>query len=127
MLFLLTVVLVAVRPGRAGGDGLAGERGAVRFPLRCRRVFARGEPRQYLVTFAVMLAVSLLVGHLTRQAARARHGRRRPQASPGPFRLTRALAGAMSVEQVAEAVAGFLRDNWGAECVLLLAGDGDRR
>ena len=128
MLFLLTVVLVAVKAG--GGPAVMASLVSVvlfDFLFVPPRFSLAVSHAQYLVTFAVMLAVSLLVGHLTaglRTQATAAAGRER--IAQALYGLARALAGAMSVEQVAEAVAGFLRDNWGAECVLLLAGDGDR-
>lgn len=128
MLFLLTVVLVAVKAG--GGPAVMASLVSVvlfDFLFVPPRFSLAVSHAQYLVTFAVMLAVSLLVGHLTaglRAQATAAAGRER--IARALYGLARALAGAMSVEQVAEAVAGFLRDNWGAECVLLLEGDGER-
>ncbi len=75
---------------------------------------------QYVVTFAVMLCVALVIAHLTsglRQAAiRARDGERQSQAL---YALAKTLAGALSVEQVTAALNAFMRSR-GMEVVLLL-------
>ncbi len=128
MLFLLTVVLVAVKAGR-GPAVVASLVSVVLFdflfvPPRFSLAVSHA---QYLLTFAVMLVVSLLVGHLTaglRAQATAAAGRE--HIARALYGLAKQLAGALSVEQVTEAVARFLRDNWRADGVLLLAGDGDR-
>lgn len=76
--------------------------------------FAVGDVK-YLITFVVMLLVSLLIGRLTlslrdsadEAALRERHAR-------ALYALARSLAGAMTVAQVVEQVAAFLRAEAGA-------------
>ncbi|MCK0509680.1 DUF4118 domain-containing protein [Aromatoleum buckelii] len=66
---------------------------------------------QYLVTFAVMLAVSLITSHLTtRLQASAREALARERRSHALYALAKALAGAMSIEQVVERVGAFVRE-----------------
>ncbi|NMG76452.1 DUF4118 domain-containing protein [Aromatoleum diolicum] len=66
---------------------------------------------QYLVTFAVMLAVSLITSHLTtRLQASVREALARERRSHALYALAKALAGAMSIEQVVERVGAFVRE-----------------
>ncbi|MDR7379834.1 two-component system sensor histidine kinase KdpD [Rhodoferax ferrireducens] len=104
MLFLLAVVLVALRWGR-GPAALAALLNVAAFDfffVSPRFSFAVGDI-QYLVTFGVMLAIGLLTGQLTaglRFAARIADSReRRTQAL---FDLTRELSGALLSSQVVE-------------------------
>jgi len=74
MLFLLAVVLVAVRLGR-GPAILAAFCSVALFDfffVPPRLSFAVSDV-QYLVTFAVMLAVALIISHLTTGLARQAH------------------------------------------------------
>lgn len=125
MLFLLAVVLVAVKAG--GGPAVFASVVGVglfdfffippRFSLAVSHV-------QYLVMFAVMLAVSLIVGQLTAGSrAQAAEAARRERTAQALYELAHRLAGAMTIDQVNEAVVGFLRANFDAECALLLAGE----
>lgn len=124
MLFILAVVLVAVKAG--GGPAVfASLIGVVmfdflfvppRFSLAVSHV-------QYVVMFVVMLAVSLIVGQLTAGLrVQADEAARRERTARALYELAHRLAGAMAVEQVNDAVVAFLRANFGAECALLLAG-----
>nr|WP_315428609.1 DUF4118 domain-containing protein [uncultured Albidiferax sp.] len=104
MLFLLAVVLVALRWGR-GPAALAALLNVAAFDfffVSPRFSFAVSDI-QYLVTFGVMLAIGLLTGQLTaglRFAARIADSReRRTQAL---FDLTRELSGALVTTQVVE-------------------------
>ncbi|MCX7276372.1 MAG: DUF4118 domain-containing protein, partial [Burkholderiales bacterium] len=104
MLFLAAVVLVALRFGR-GPAALAAVLNVVAFDfffVSPRFSFAVSDI-QYLVTFAVMLAIGLLIGQLTaglRFAARISASReRRAQAL---FDLSRELSGALLTSQVVE-------------------------
>lgn len=125
MLFLLTVALVAVRLGR-GPAVLAAFCSVALFDfffVPPRLTFAVADV-QYLVTFAVMLAVALIIGHLTTglaQQAQAAEARERQTRSL--YELAKSLAGAMTLAQVREACANFLAENLHAEAALLLPDD----
>lgn len=104
LLFVLAVVLVAARLGR--GPAVA----ASFFAVACFDFFFV-PPRfsftvahaQYLITFLVMLAVSLIVTHLTNAYRdKASEADTRAREASMLHRLASALAGAMTVAQVAE-------------------------
>ena len=122
MLFLLAVVLVAVRLGR-GPSILAAFCSVALFDfffVPPRLSFAVSDV-QYLVTFAVMLAVALIISHLTTGLARQAHAAEaRELQTRTLYELAKALAGALSQSQVREAGASFLRENLQAETLLLL-------
>lgn len=122
MLFLLTVALVAAWLGR--GPAIVAAFCSVAlfdfFFVPPRLSFAVSDV-QYLVTFIVMLAVALLISQLTTGLARqARDARGREQQTRSLYELAKALAGALSQEQVQEASAAFLRENFGAHASLLV-------
>jgi two-component system sensor histidine kinase KdpD len=104
MLFLLCVVLVAVKLGR-GPSMLAAFAAVASFDfffVPPRFSFAVSDV-QYLVTFAVMLGVGLLIGQLTanlRFAARVSVSRERR--AHALFELTRDLSAALQTAQVVE-------------------------
>jgi len=122
MLFLLTVVVVAVLAGR-GPAVLASLCNVALFDFLFvppRFSFAVSHA-QHLATFAVMLAVSLIVGQLTAGLRRqAQDAERRELATRALYDLARTLAGAAAVAQVGAAVAAFLRGQWGGRSGLLL-------
>ena len=122
MLFLLAVVLVAVRLGR-GPAILAAFCSVALFDfffVPPRLSFAVSDV-QYLVTFAVMLAVALIISHLTTGLARQAHAAEaRELQTRSLYELAKALAGALLQTQVLEAGACFLRENLRAETFLLL-------
>ena len=112
MLFVMTVDALGGGEGRArsGGDGLGRQRRAVRFPVRSAALFVGGYRRQYLLTFAVMLAVSLIVGHLTAGLrSQAREADRREQA-PARSTIWRETGWRDVRRQVDEGGRGFLED-----------------
>ncbi len=122
MLFLLTVVLVALRFGR-GPAVLAAFLSVALFDFFLvppRLSFAVNDA-QYLLTFAVMLAVGLITGQLTaglkRQADLASLRERRALAL---YEMSRELAGALQASQVKSIAHDFLRDAVQAEARLLL-------
>jgi two-component system sensor histidine kinase KdpD len=122
MLFLLTVSLIAAWLGR--GPAIAAAFLSVAlfdfFFVPPRLSFAVSDV-QYLVTFTVMLAVALLISQLTTGLARqARDAGAREQQSRSLYELAKALAGALSQDQVQEATATFVRGNFGAETTLLV-------
>ena len=123
MLFLLAVLLVAV---------MLGLRPAVLAAFLSVALFDFFfvEPRfsfevhdgQYLVTFAVMLAVALITGQLTaglrRQADESATEALRTRAL---YEMARDLSGALMVEQVVEITRNFLRHVLGADATVLLS------
>lgn len=109
MLFLLTVAVVAAKLGQLPAI-LAAFMSVAAFDfLFVPPYFSFAiNDVQYLVTFAVMLVVALLIGTLTtglqRSAAAAQHGERQTLAL---YSLARALSGAASIEQMLEAIEGY--------------------
>ena len=128
MLFLLVVVLVAVRLGRAASvvATCVGVACFDFFFVQPRFSFAVSD-LQYLVTFGVMLAVGLITGHLTAglrfQAHVSAHRERRSRAL---YEFARELSGALQTEQVVEATRDFIGRTFRAKAVLLVPGPDDR-
>jgi len=128
MLFLLGVVGVALRFGRgpAAFSALLNVAAFDFFFVSPRMSFAVSDV-QYLVTFAVMLGVGLLVGQLTaglRFAAgvsTARESRARSL-----FELTRELSAALERTQVMALGAAAVRAHFGGEAQVLVADAADR-
>ena len=117
MLFLLTVVLVATRWGR-GPAVLASFLSVGLFDffyVPPRWSFAVSDI-QYLLTFAVMLTVALIIGHLTiglRQ--RADEASASAERSQALYTLASHLSGAMSIENVRQHGADFAATQLHAE------------
>jgi two-component system sensor histidine kinase KdpD len=122
MLFLLNVVLVGVRLGR--GPAILSAFLSVAlfdfFFVPPRFTFAIGD-LQYLVVFAVMLAVGLIAGQLTAglrfQAMVASHREARARAL---YEFARELSGALQSDQVFEITRSFIQRTFRANAVLLL-------
>lgn len=122
MLFLLTVLIVAVKLGRNAAI-LASVLSVLcfdvffvppRFSLAVSNI-------QYLVTFAVMLVTALTTTHFTsilRQ--RAEEAVRREQRTQALYQLAKQLAGALAIKQVVEITDAFVRSQLHASCVVLL-------
>lgn len=110
MLFLLAVFLIAVGLGR-GPAVTAAFLGVALFdfffvPPRLSLAVA---DIQYLVTFAVMLAVGLIAAHLAaRLAEHAEQAARREADTRRLYEVAREMAGASSLEQVAAAAGRYL-------------------
>jgi two-component system sensor histidine kinase KdpD len=128
MLFLLAVVIVALRYGR-GPAVLASFLGVGLFDfffVPPRFSFAVSDV-EYLLTFAVMLVVGLVIGQttagLTYQARVAGRRERRAQAL---YEMSRDLSAALMPEQVAEVAGRFLRAEFDADGALMLRADDDR-
>jgi two-component system, OmpR family, sensor histidine kinase KdpD len=128
MLFLLTELLIAVRLGR-GPAVMAAFLSVAAFdfffvPPRFTFVVA---DFQYLVTFAVMLMVGLITGHLTAglryQANVASHREARSRALYG---FARALSGTLQSEQIYETCRTFIQQTFHAKAILLLPDDAGR-
>lgn len=122
MLFLLTVVLVAVRFGR-GPSVLATVVGVLAFDfffVPPRFSFAVSD-LQYVMTFGVMLAVGLITGHLTAglryQAKVASH---RESRSLALYEFARDLSGFLQSEQITEATETVVQNAFRAKATLLL-------
>lgn len=125
MLFLLAVVLVAVLAGR-GAAMLASVLGVALFDFLFvpPRFSLEVSHARHLITFAVMLVVSLVVGQLTAGLrAQATEAARRERLARALYDLASELAGAMSVPQVTDAVERFLRVRGDARGRLVLPAD----
>ncbi|MFA9219099.1 MAG: DUF4118 domain-containing protein, partial [Sphingomonadaceae bacterium] len=128
MIFLLVVVLVAVRFGR-GPSVLA-----TCVCVACFDFFFV-PPRftlaisdfQYLITFAVMLAVGLITGHLTAGLRfQARVASQREARSRALYEFARELSGALMTDQIFETTERALRAAFRARATLLLPDDSGR-
>jgi len=121
MLFLLVVVLVAVRFGRAPSVtatcvGVA----CFDFFFVPPRFTLAVSDFQYLITFAVMLAVGLITGHLTAGLRfQARVAAQREQRVRALYEFARDLSGVLMAEQVVEASRAVIHDSFGARALLL--------
>ncbi len=125
MLFLLTVVLVAVKLGR-GPAVVATIVGVAAFDfffVPPRFSFAVTDV-QYLVTFAVMLVVGLITAHLTShlryQALIASHRESRSRAL---YEFARELSSALQTEQVFDVTRIYVARTFRAKATLLLPDD----
>lgn len=125
MLFLLTVLLLAVTLGR--GAAVLGSILSVllfdiffvppRFSLAVENI-------QYLVTFAVMLATALITGQLAAGLKqKAREAQIREQRTQALYGAARQLAGTLTQEQVIEITRTFAQEQLNAEAVILLLDD----
>ena len=123
MLFLLTVLLIAVTLGRSAAV-LASVLSVLLFdiffvPPRFSLAVAN---IQYLVTFAVMLATALITGQLAAGLKqKAREAEIREQRTKALYEIARDLAGALTLEQVVELAQSFVRRQFAAEASFLLA------
>lgn len=122
MVFLLCVVVVAMRFGRAPA-ALAAVVNVLAFDwffVPPRFTFAVSDV-QYLLTFAIMLVVGLITGHLTSglkfQARIAAHRETRVRTL---FSLSRDLSSALQTEQVCTASVDVLTRTFGRDVALIL-------
>ncbi|MEW7851394.1 DUF4118 domain-containing protein [Massilia aurea] len=128
MLFLLVVLLVAMRFGRAPSvtATCVGVASFDFFFVPPRFNFAVSDV-QYLVTFGVMLAVGLITGHLTAglrfQARVAAQRERRVRAL---YEFARELSGALAASQVFESSRAVIQNAFGARATLLVPDAGER-
>lgn len=127
MLFLLTVVLVAVRYGR-GPSVLASFLGVAMFDyffVAPRFSFAVSDA-QYLLTFSVMLTVGLITGQLTaRFRAQATVATQREKRVRALYEMSRDLSGALMPSQITEICQRFIAAEFAARAALFLADDSD--
>jgi len=122
MLFLLTVVLVAVKFGR-GPSVLATVVGVLAFDfffVPPRFSFAISD-LQYALTFAVMLVVGLITGHLTAGLRyQARVASHRESRSRALYEFARDLSGVLQAEQISETTQAIIQRAFRASATLLL-------
>ncbi len=128
MLFLLAVVGVAVRYGR-GPAVLAAVVNVVAFDILFvpPRFSLAIHDWQYLLTFAVMLIVGLVVGQLTarfRYQAQAAHARE--ERARYLYEMSRELSGALLAEQVIEISERCVQASFQVKARLLLPDGQDR-
>jgi two-component system sensor histidine kinase KdpD len=127
MLFLLAVVLVAVRFGRRPAVVAAFLNVAAFdfFFVPPRFTFAISDA-QYLIVFGVMLAVALIIGHLTAglrfEARVAGHREARARAL---YELARELSGVLTQVQVLEISDKHIEASFHAKAVILLPDEHD--
>ncbi|WP_394780728.1 two-component system sensor histidine kinase KdpD [Undibacterium sp.] len=128
MLFLLTVVLVAVKFGR-GPSVLATVVGVSAFDfffVPPRFSFAITD-LQYGLTFAVMLVVGLITGHLTAGLRyQARVASHRESRSRALYEFARDLSGVLQAEQISETTQAIIQRAFRATATLLLPDDNGR-
>jgi two-component system, OmpR family, sensor histidine kinase KdpD len=128
MLFLLGTVGVALKFGR-GPAALAAVLTVAAFDfvfVPPRFSFAVSDA-QYVVTFAVMLAVGLLTGQLTAGLRfEARLSASRERRAQSLFELTRDLSGALMASQVAELGQAAVQRNFGGVALVLVTGAQDQ-
>jgi two-component system sensor histidine kinase KdpD len=128
MLFMLGVVLIAFRFGRMPA-ALAAVLNVLAFdfffvpPLLSFSV----TDAQYLVTFAVMLGVGLLIGQLTAGLQfQARVAGSRELRAQSLFELSRSLSAALLPEQIADLGEAAVKRNFGGEAHVIIADDDDK-
>jgi two-component system sensor histidine kinase KdpD len=122
MLFLLAVVLIATRYGR-GPAVLATALSVAIFDFFFvpPRFSFEISDAQYLVTFAVMLAVGLITAHLTSNLRfQARIATHREARSRALYEFSRELSGALQTEQILNTTCTFIVRTFGAKATLLL-------
>jgi two-component system sensor histidine kinase KdpD len=128
MLFLLTVVLVAVRFG-GGPAVLAAFLSVGLFDFFCvppRLSFAVSDA-QYVLTFAVMLAVALITGQLTAGLRyQARISTHREERALALYEFARDLSSLLQTEQVIATAAEVIARTFRAEVVLFVPDAQDR-
>ncbi len=128
MLFMLTVVLVAIGLGRGPAVMTAFVNVAV-FDfvfVPPRFSFAVGDA-QYLLTFAVMLAVGLIVGHMTAGLSyQARIASYREERSRAVYEFARDMSSHLQTEQVVETATAYIARMFDAKVAILVPDANDR-
>ena len=127
MLFLLTVLLIAVSLGRSAAV-LAAVLSVLLFDIFFvpPRFSLAVSNIQYLVTFAVMLATALIVGQLAAGLKqKAREALVREQRTQALYEVARQLAGTLALEQVIDIARQFIRFQLNADTAILLPEEED--
>lgn len=125
MLFLLTVLLLAVSLGR-GAAVLAAVLSVLLFDIFFvpPRFSLAVSNIQYLVTFAVMLATALITGQLAAGLKqKAQEALVRERQTRALYEVARQLAGTLALEQVFAIARQFVRQEFNAESTILLPAD----
>lgn len=125
MLFLLTVLLIAVKLGRNAAI-LASVLNVALFDILFvpPRFSLAVSDLQYLVTFAVMLVTALITAHLAAGLQqRAREAQHRLQQTHALYQMARQLAGSLTVAQVIEITTRFISEQLRAEASIVLPED----
>ncbi|HTN84513.1 MAG TPA: sensor histidine kinase KdpD, partial [Sorangium sp.] len=124
MVYLLGVVFVASRFG-AGPSVLASVLGVAAFDfffVRPYLTLAVGDLR-YLLTFAIMLGVGLVIASLTARIRRqAESAGEREQRTAALYAMSRELAALRGIDKLSVAAARHVRDVFEADAVVLLPG-----
>jgi two-component system, OmpR family, sensor histidine kinase KdpD len=123
MLFLLTVLLLAISLGR-GAAVLAAVLSVLLFDIFFvpPRFSLAVSNLQYLVTFAVMLATALITGQLAAGLKqRAEEARLREARTRALYDAARQLAGSLTFEQVLELAQQFVQQQFSARAAILLS------
>ncbi len=127
MIFLLAVVIAAVRYGR-GPAVLASFLNVAAFDflyVSPRYSFAVSDV-QYLITFAIMLAVGLITGQLTASLKQqARVATRREGRVRALYEMSRDLSAALLPEQIVEICDRFIAAEFDARSAIYLADETD--
>ena len=126
MLFLLTVVLVAIRLGLGPAIVATLVAFSALVAAAPRRGFGAGEFK-YTVALAVMLAVGWIAARLTanlREQAESAIGREARTRSL--YEFARALSAALQTEQVFDITLRFVERGFDARCAILLPNDAGR-
>ena len=128
MLFLLTVVLVALKFGR-GPAVLAAFVSVGAFDFFCvppRMSFAVSDA-QYLLTFAVMLTVALIIGQMTAGLRyQARIASYREERARSLYEFARDLSSLLETQLVVDTTARFIAQTFRADVAVLVPDDQDR-
>jgi two-component system sensor histidine kinase KdpD len=128
MLYLLGVMLVAVRAGR-GPSLLASVLSVVAFDfffVPPEFTLAVSDIR-YLVTFAVMLLVGIVISNLAANLrTQARVAGYREKRAASLYTISRALAAAHREDEIVRAAAGNIGAEFGAQCVILFPNESGR-
>ena len=121
MLFLLTVLLLAVTLGRAAAV-LAAVLSVLLFDIFFvpPRFSLAVSNLQYLVTFAVMLVTALITGQLAAGLKqKAQEARTREQRTQALYEVARQLAGSLTLDQVVDLARQFVRAQLAADALIL--------
>jgi two-component system, OmpR family, sensor histidine kinase KdpD len=125
MVFLLVVVLIALKLGRDCAV-FSAVLNVVLFDLLFvpPRFSLAVENSQYLITFAVMLITALTIGHLTANLKKnEKLALVREKRTNDLFALASQLAGALEVSQVQALAKTFVAQQFGAKCFLIITND----
>jgi len=127
MLFLLTVLLIAVSLGRSAAV-LAAVLSVLLFDIFFvpPRFSLAVSNIQYVVTFAVMLTTALIVGQLAAGLKqKALEAQVREQATQALYEVARQLAGTIALEQVIDIARQFIHVQLNADSAILLKDNHD--